>query len=346
MSKTKKETLPEGIEELLESKSMDELKEIFETCDLDATGGYSKQACLSFSTCPDDLARWLVNEGADIDFPDSYKKTPLHERSGSWRQNIDILLALGANIEALDSNDETPLHKAASSYKPEAVKTLLTHGAEVDPLNSSGHSPLAKALCQCSNIHIIPILEIVSLLLDAGAEKTEDMKSFVVKIGETLEFHKAHFEEDTFSAMAKLNSIFDVKSAPERKIHDGHSQVVASGDNFQTQYKKLWDYLVPSSGAAETVQGELIRISGRIRDEWERNGGANWDKQYELMAKSYLKFISLGNKLEKKQVKIIKPILAKPTCDSDRLRELQYSALMWIQLNPDPIRLPMVKYSR
>jgi hypothetical protein len=35
--------------------------------------------------------------------------------------------------------------------------------------------------------------------------------------------------------------------------------------------------LVPRSGQAETVQGELVRAIGRLATEWSRNGNINWD---------------------------------------------------------------------
>ena len=39
---------------------------------------------------------------------------------------------------------------------------------------------------------------------------------------------------------------------------------------MQTYHKKLenyfWDYLVPSSGQAETAQGEIIRIAGLLNE--------------------------------------------------------------------------------
>jgi hypothetical protein len=42
------------------------------------------------------------------------------------------------------------------------------------------------------------------------------------------------------------------------------------------EHEKLWDRLVPSSGQALTVQGELVRCAGKLTDEAYRNGNANW----------------------------------------------------------------------
>lgn len=42
---------------------------------------------------------------------------------------------------------------------------------------------------------------------------------------------------------------------------------------MRKQFSWLWDYLVPMGGSAETVQGEVVRIAGRIGGELFNNGG-------------------------------------------------------------------------
>lgn len=48
-------------------------------------------------------------------------------------------------------------------------------------------------------------------------------------------------------------------------------------------HQALWDELVPPDGQANTVQGELIRATGRLTAEATRNGNINWSDQFELM---------------------------------------------------------------
>ncbi len=45
---------------------------------------------------------------------------------------------------------------------------------------------------------------------------------------------------------------------------------------FDEEYGRLWDELVPQAGCADTLQGELIRIIGRLASEYYRNGNMNW----------------------------------------------------------------------
>jgi hypothetical protein len=54
---------------------------------------------------------------------------------------------------------------------------------------------------------------------------------------------------------------------------------------YQEEARRLWDALVPPSGQAATVQGELIRCIIRLGSESYRNGNANWDRGFVLMAK-------------------------------------------------------------
>ena len=48
---------------------------------------------------------------------------------------------------------------------------------------------------------------------------------------------------------------------------------------------RLWRELVPRSGQAATIQGEVIRCTGRLADEAYRNGNINWDFGFERMAR-------------------------------------------------------------
>jgi hypothetical protein len=51
---------------------------------------------------------------------------------------------------------------------------------------------------------------------------------------------------------------------------------------WMERHAELWERLVPRSGQADTVQGELIRVTGRLTDEAHRNGNTNWDDGHEL----------------------------------------------------------------
>jgi hypothetical protein len=54
---------------------------------------------------------------------------------------------------------------------------------------------------------------------------------------------------------------------------------------WRNEFKCLWRELVPSEGQANTVQGELIRAVGRLKDEAFRNGNQNFGKSHRTLCK-------------------------------------------------------------
>jgi hypothetical protein len=53
--------------------------------------------------------------------------------------------------------------------------------------------------------------------------------------------------------------------------------------NWKKEQTRLWDMLVPADGQADTLQGELLRIAGKLTDQAFRNGNMNWDADHERM---------------------------------------------------------------
>lgn len=53
--------------------------------------------------------------------------------------------------------------------------------------------------------------------------------------------------------------------------------------NWKKEHTRLWNKLVPAQGQAATLQGELIRIAGKLTDQAYRNGNCNWDADHERM---------------------------------------------------------------
>jgi len=191
---------------------------------------------------------------------------------------------------------------------------------------------------------------VAELLLQAGARKAPEMMSEIARIGKDFEFHRAGFSRDlldeTDVALRRLYSLFDVTPIAVRSVYDGSSPIVVEGARWQDRHEALWQLLVPSSGAAATVQGEVVRISGRIHIELEENGGVNWDAAFMKMADAFLRHIS-------SEVALAAPLLAETRAlvesvkrkrgDALRLCEL---AVEWVALNPTPVRLPPPDYLR
>jgi hypothetical protein len=350
MAKPRKRLLPKNFEELLEKGELSELKEVFEACDLNARGGYGKQTALAFDECPDELAQWLVAQGADLSAADTWGNTPLHSRARSRKGRIQVLLELGADVNSSSASIGTPLHAASSSHNVENALLLLERGALVDALNREGLTPLEVALRGCNNIDLENMVPLAKSLIAAGACRTPSMKGFVENIGKNFEFHRAAFNpklvDAASAALDCLYEIFDVPPVPGRTMHDGRSQITVQAASWQEQHRELWQLLVPSKGPAATVQGELVRISGRISNELEGNSGANWDADYKKMADAFLEHIQKGNPLPSQQILEATEIIAevkRKSGDTARMVEL---AVAWVLVNPTPIKLDPPPYKR
>ncbi len=348
----KRKTLPKNFADLVQANDMEAIQEVFTKSEWDARGGYSKEPALSFYQASPELIRWLVEQGADIEARDQYGKTPLHSHVSSWCGQADLLLELGADPEALDDRNQTPLFAAATSYRTNAVRTLLARGVQVNATNKSGHTALQSALARCSNINITNMAPIAELLLEAGATKTPEMKEAVERIGKEFEFHRAGFNKDyleeTDAALMRLYEIFDVSPIEKRKVHDGVSPITMSSATWQEQHDELWAWLVPSKGAAQTVQGEVIRVTGKISYEIMDNGGGNWDNEFRKMLKAVLHYFSLGVPLNSNLLEEA-ATLAKQLQhgnDDDAPARLCELAVEWVRANPQPIVMEEPEYKR
>jgi len=296
------------------------------------------------------LARWLVAQGADLSATDTWGNTPLHSRARSRRGSIEVLLELGADVNNRSSSIGTPLHAAASSHNAAHARLLIQHGARVDELNKEKLTPLELALRGCNNIDIENMVMLAKVLLEAGAEKTHLMPGFIEEIGKRFEFHRSGFNSEHVDAVSnalnELYEIFEVSPVPRRQIHDGKSAVVVRSKTWQKQHEELWNLLVPSQGAAATVQGEVIRISGRIAHELDGNGGCNWDAEYKKMADAFLEHVQGGKALSPPDLAEAAAIVAevkRKGGDTARMAEL---AVKWVMQNPEPIKLKPPSYQR
>ena len=131
----------------------------------------------------------------------------------------------------------------------------------------------------------------------------------------------------------------NVKSK-EKTIHDGVSPInIPEEENENKVFQILWEYLVPSYGKAQTAQGEIIRIAGRVQHEFLDNG--------------CIKYLQLGNGFNDKDLKVAEVLvqLLKENGDKgfidNRLTTVLCScAMAWIKQNPEVIEPLKAEYNR
>ena len=115
-----------------------------------------------------EMARFLVENGADPNVRGPYGYTPLHVAASTNHPTIaDTLLALGANVDAEDENGMTPLHVAAQTNNAKVAEVLIAHGADLNhKMNQTDWMPLDWAEMKGSSA-------VAEILRTHGAMQTE-----------------------------------------------------------------------------------------------------------------------------------------------------------------------------
>src|SRR5262245_5778381 len=76
--------------------------------------------------------------------------------------------------------------------------------------------------------------------------------------------------------------------------------------DWRKEHTRLWGSLVPAKGQAEPVQGELIRIAGKLTDQAYRNGNMNWTDEHEKMWRIVGKQLDDPQTFNEKDCKLIR----------------------------------------
>lgn len=140
----------------------------------------------------------------------------------------------------------------------------------------------------------------------------------------------------------------------EKWIHDGVSPIhVPDEEDEDKLFQMLWEYLVPPCGKAQTAQGEIIRIAGRVQYEFLSNDCANWDEDFYKMLDAFLNYLRLGNGFSEEDLEIAKHFtgLLKESGDKriidDQLTGILCScAMTWVRQNPEVIAPLKADYIR
>jgi hypothetical protein len=346
----KRKTLPKNFDELIKAKDIAALKAVYDACEINAYEGFDKSTALHAFDVPDELVRWLVEQGADINARNHSGQTPLYAQAGWQSGNIAILIELGADINTRDNYTNTPLHNAARKGNIQTVKELVAFGMDVNVEDRHSETPLSHALSFCQNIDISNIADVAEFLLNAGTKITPKMAICVERIGKEFEFFRADFNKnhlnETETGLTKLYTLFNVTPVPRRKTHDGKSPITVPEGKLNKQHEALWQLLVPGQGQALTLQGEVIRLSGKLAREIMENGGINWGDEFQKMLFALVEYFGRNNPLPPGELaeaeKIAKRL--KNGNGDDEPERLMELAVHWVKANPNPIPLGKTEY--
>lgn len=346
MAKRRK-TLPKEIPALLECGDIAALKEQFLRCEPNAITDKYGSNIFSLAPLSREFAFWAKEQGADVNFKDYYKKTPIFKHASIWNGDVQLLIELGASVDVADNFGVTPLHLAAMYGRADAVRALLEAGVNANV--KSGRidwpgflTPMEKMLHQ-SRLPYEKLLEICGLLLERGAEITDRAREFLRESAENFQRVKRGIEDPEYmrsqtEGLEKLYRIFDVKPAVEMTFHDGISPIYIPEQSRSEAFSWLWDYLVPPCGKAQTAQGEAVRIAGKVNDEIMGNAAMNWDDDYRKMLSVFPEYLRLGNPLKGEDIVQAEKItrLLKNGRDAGNLTmALCTYAAAWVAQNPE-----------
>lgn len=348
----RRKTLPKELGQLIKDNNIEEIKKIYKKCQENAYDTFTQNNILSYRNLTKEMIQWFVEQGCDINYADRWDKTPLHHQAGYYENHVQLYIDLGANINALDYMQQTPLHDAAKAKSFENVKALVEAGADIHAKDRFNHvTPLGAMIQQASVIDLPRIYDIVLYLLNKGDCITNEMRKSVTRIGKDYEFHKSNMKMDTQEReeyLHKFYQLFNVTPVEPRKFYDGVSPIIPKSQRWQDIHAELWDLLVPSEGHASTVQGEVIRINGKVSREILDNGACNWDSDYKQMVRSLFTYFSDGTPLQNdlmEEVKQLVGVILKGDGD-DELNRLAEISVIWILNNQMPIQLEKVEYKR
>lgn len=350
----KRKTLVDNMQEIIDSGDLEAFKAVFDKCEITATiRGKTTSNTLSYKGLTPAHIQFLIDNGIDVNVDAGLSRPPVAHQAYS-QENLRCLIENGADIDLyLNGYYGNALHYAALRHRPEEVRNLLACGAS--PYVKCGwrnHSALDEALSTCQNVEIVRTLEIAKLLLEAGVGKTDKSKEYVHIIGERFEFIRPDFNkelvDEVSAALHELYVLFDVEPVPQRVVYDGKSRIVVKEDTWQKQHEELWDMLVPGRGTANTVQGEVIRIVGKVLHEILDNGGMNWDDEYRKMMKALVNYFYMAGGLEAALVEEACRLAKNVSSRSEErpLERLNELAVKWVIANPEPIALGKVEYKR
>ena len=90
-----------------------------------------------------DIARLLIDRGADVGAQNKHGRTPLHHACNYGHPDIvRLLIDRGADIEAMDEDGRTPLQDACYYGRTDIVQLLIDRGADVNVRIEDSTTPL------------------------------------------------------------------------------------------------------------------------------------------------------------------------------------------------------------
>ena len=348
-----RKTLPADIEPIIASGDVEAVAQAVARCEVGAyLRGSAYEPRLMHFPASEEITDFLLARGEDINSRDRYRRTPIHARVRSrCLDQIPMLIARGGDINARDTSDQTALFGVVERFPVADVSRMIAWGA--DPLVVAdsrvyGKATLVENVVSWHNFLDTPrALAVIRLLLSVGAPVGERvptalramdrMRCTFITHGLPERLSQEEFDEASV-ALSELCALFGVEQREAKPAPAvGERLELDPSVPALRQYGELWDLLVPDSGQCQTLQGEVIRIAGRVGLEVYDNGGINWDRSFGKLLDQYLRVVASGVSLSPDSLSRAEAAVASlkarsmNTGDIDEITKL---AVEWVRLNP------------
>lgn len=278
--------------------------------------------------------------------PDKYGETALwNAAAGNDLKKLRKLLEGGAEPNVGNSERLTPLFIAACMGHADAVELLLRHGADPNLVDSDGSAALHSVTHGSSVVSGKDGQRaVVKLLLEHGADPDHENKWRATP----RKLVRVMVDSEIKKLFAKVKRRPAKTPGPGRRAPT-YAELTGTVDEnyYWRRHARLWAELVPTHGQAKTVQGEIVRITGKLTREAYTNGNMNWDRDCVRMWRFVAKtlddpetFTAVERAEVHEWVRIIIRDWTWPDVSGEGSPYYRVTerAVLWVEAHPKPIR--------
>ena len=210
----------------------------------------------------------------DIDRLDSGSSL-LHTAISGRKFDIALfLISQGINVDLRDSEGQTALHYISLYPDIPVTKALLEHGGNINIKDNYGNNAFARALFNSKGKYY----DMVELFMHYHPDVTSKNRA------NRSPLDLAHIINDPklINLLEAIPHAQEIDSPASTGEIMTDNMIIDLSGNTSEITKWIWDHLVPVSGQADTVQGELLRAVEKLRWEAQNNGNGNWDDRFEM----------------------------------------------------------------
>lgn len=350
----KKKKLPANFDLLIESHDINAFESFFTKYEITATNvGKSTSNAFSYKNLSVEQAYFLLTNGLNPNMDCGFGYPAVAHQADN-KDVLNLLIENGADVNlAVKDYNGNALARACTTHNVQAVRNLLEANASVDVTCDIDKKTLIDGtLAHCDNVFIPCVFEICEMLLNVNAKTSEKTCKYVEEIGKRFEFFRGNINAEMLPrldiSLTALYKLFNVNPVSKRVMTSLTEEITVKSGIWQTQYEELRQKLVPGSGKAETLQGEMIRIVGKVTYEILDNGGMNWDAEYRKMIDALVGYLNQNGKMDQSLVDEACKIAKKVNTSSDKgeLYKLTELVVQWVICNSLPKKLGEVDYNR